>query len=380
MSSIRKVERRARGHVYRYFALRYTDPSSGKPVVRYFKRRQEAIDEQLALGLAIKEGRYNARSGSVTISELATAWRAAAYCPKKTAALRSTTKASYELGLARILKRFGAVRVKLIQTSHVEAWRDALLAEGAGASTVRNAMLTLGLLFRFAMRDHLATFNPVELARRPVVGSRKAMTLSPEQLEGLFAAARGRARIVIRLGACTGMRRGEIMGLTWGAVDLENREIRVAQQWTHGQLVRTKTEAGMRTIGIDAKLAAELSAWKLAQRPELKRPESFVVGSREGQAMSASNFMNRDWHPTLARAGLPPMPFHVLRHVCATALVSAGLPPGAVHRHLGHGSFQTTLKLYGTLTSAVRAQAAEAIAAAFEPKTAKQESNIGEKA
>lgn len=73
--------------------------------------------------------------------------------------------------------------------------------------------------------------------------------------------------------------------------------------------------------------------------------------------------------------GLPPMPFHVLRHVAATALVSAGLPPGAVHRHLGHASFATTLKLYGSLTDAVRVEAADAIAAAFEPKPSKPATN-----
>jgi len=378
MSSIRKVERRAGGHVYHYHALRYTDPSSGKAVVRYFKTRREAIDAQLALGLAIKEGRYNARSGSVTISELAAAWRAAAYCPKKTAVVRSTTAACYELGLVRILKRFGAVRVKLIQASHIEAWRDHMIAEGAGASTVRNAMLVLGLLFKFGMRDHLASHNPVSLTRRPTVGSRKAQTLTPEQLEALFAAARGRARVAIRLGACTGMRRGEVLGLTWGCVDLENRQIVVRQQWTHGQLVGTKTAAGQRTIGIDTKLATELTAWKLAQRPEHKQPGSFVIASIDGGPLSASNFVRREWHGALKRAGLPPMPFHVLRHVAATMLVSAGLPPGTVHRTLGHKSFATTLQLYGSLTDEARREAAEAIAAALEPKTAKSKTNASE--
>lgn len=55
------------------------------------------------------------------------------------------------------------------------------------------------------------------------------------------------------------------------------------RQFTHGEFVEfPKTEAGCRDIGIDAKLATELKAWKLAQKPEHKKDDSLVVASRDG--------------------------------------------------------------------------------------------------
>jgi len=96
-----------------------------------------------------------------------------------------------------------------------------------------------------------------------------------------------------------------------------------------------KTDAGRRDIGIDPKLAAELTAWKPQQAAELPRVN-----------------------------------FHSLRHTAATILASSLTPPGTVHRLLGHASFITTMKLYGGLTAEALEKAAEALGDAFELKPA----------
>jgi integrase len=214
--------------------------------------------------------------------------------------------------------------------------------------------------------------------RKPAVRTRKAADerLTPQQLATLFGTLSGRTRIVVRVGAATGMREGEIFGLRWGDVDLRGRMIHVCRQYTHGEFVEfPKTEAGARSIGIDAKLAAELTGWKLAQKPEHRKAESLVVATRDGGPISASNFLAREFYPALQAADLPRVVFHSLRHTASTILASSNLPPGTVHRILGHASFATTMKLYGGLTAEALENAAGTLGDAFEPKPDKSRTN-----
>ena len=81
-----------------------------------------------------------------------------------------------------------------------------------------------------------------------------------------------------------------------------------------------------------------------------------------------SGFLSRDFRPALERAGLPRVNFHSLRHTAATILASSNIPPGTVHRILGHANFATTMKLYGGLTSEALDKAAGALGDAFEQK------------
>lgn len=168
-----------------------------------------------------------------------------------------------------------------IRAGMLETWRNELLEKGVdpewkpvGASTVRKALLVVGILFRFAMRDHIVAVNPASFVKKPTVRTRKAAEerLTPEQLAAFFGTLEGRTRIVVRIGAATGMPEGEIFGVRWRDVDLRERVTRVCRQYTHGEFVEfPKTEAGNREIGIDAKLATELTEWKLAQKPERRQ-------------------------------------------------------------------------------------------------------------
>jgi integrase len=258
-----------------------------------------------------------------------------------------------------------------IRASMLEAWREEMLKEGTGPSTVRKALLVLGIVFRFAMRDHIVSVNPCTFVKKPSMRTRKAAEerLTPEQLATLFAHCSGRTRVVVRLAANTGMREGEIFALRWRDVDLKGKQIRVCRQYTHGELVEHgKTDAALRDIGIDAKLATELTEWKFAQKPERKKDDSLVISTSTGEPMSASNFLARDFQPALTRAGLPRVNFHSLRHTAATILASSNIPPGTVHRILGHANFATTMKLYGGLTQEALEKAAGALGDAFEPK------------
>jgi integrase len=409
------VTRRVRGKAYEYHAVRFADPGTGNEKIRYFKSEKEAKRARIEIEGRVATGTYAEDGHKVTVRTIAERWRKAAYSPRRADELRSTTSADYETALERyILPRWGAVRMVDIRASNLEGWRNELLEKGIepdwkpiGASTVRKALLVVGILFRFAMRDHIVAVNPASFVKKPSVRTRKAAEerLTPEQLSRLFADLKARAAIeeskrrererrrkkeatgytvnapartliVVRVGAATGMREGEIFGLRWRDVDLKERLIHVRRQFTHGEFVEfPKTEAGCRDIGIDGKLAAELSAWKLAQEAERRKDDSLVVPSEKGGPMSASNFLSREFYPALKAAKLPRVVFHSLRHTASTILASSNIPPGTVHRILGHASFATTMKLYGGLTADALKNAAGTLGDAFEPKPDKNRTN-----
>src|SRR5450631_3667849 len=106
-----------------------------------------------------------------------------------------------------------------IRAGMLETWRNELLEKGAapdwkplGPSTVRKCLLVVGILYRYAMRDHIVSVNPASFVKKPTVRTRKAAEerLTPEQLAVLFIHSTGRTRIAIRIAASTGAREGEI--------------------------------------------------------------------------------------------------------------------------------------------------------------------------
>ena len=114
---------------------------------------------------------------------------------------------------------------------------------------------------------------------------------------------------------------------------------------------------------------------KAAQKAEHRKASSLVVATSAGGALSASNFLQREFYPALKAAELPRVVFHSLRHTASTILASSTTPPGAVHRILGHASFATTMKLYGGLTAQALDSAAGMLAGAFESRPDKNRTN-----
>jgi integrase len=382
------VTRKIRGKTYDYYAVRFIDPGTGKERLRYCDSRKEAARIRTDIEARLEGGTYNSDTHRILVREMVERFRKAGYFPRGQEPLRSTTVADYETALEqRILPKWGATRFVSLRASMIEAWRDEMLQEGVGKSPVRKALIVMGRLYRFGRRDHIVSHIPTTDVSKPTVRSRneEAERLSPEQLLKLFDVLTGRTRVVVHMGARTGMREGEIFGLLWRDVDLENRRIRVRRQFTHGQFIEfPKTDAGVREVPMDAELVRVLTDWKLSLLPERKQLDSLVVATRGGPRVldedgeshaggpiSASNFLSREFYPALKAAKLPRVVFHSLRHTYKTVLVSTDTPPAVVHKILGHANFATTLKLYGGVLPQALERAGGKTGAAFEPRPTK---------
>jgi integrase len=169
----------------------------------------------------------------------------------------------------------------------------------------------------------------------------------------------------------TGCRRGEAVGLTWAALDLENRRCSIRQTITaidhHLHTAGgTKTDSS-RNIGLDARTVAALRTWRTRQAEErlLLGPgyedHDLVFCHPDGRPYHPERF-SREFDRMVAYQGAPRIRLHDLRHTWATLALQAGVPLKVVSVRLGHATTAVTADVYSHVTPGMQTDAAEKVA------------------
>lgn len=161
-----------------------------------------------------------------------------------------------------------------------------------------------------------------------------------------------RYRALVVLAAATGMRQGEVFGLTIPRLDLLRRVVRVEQQLITIQgrepyLGPPKTEASVRTIPLPLIVVDSVAAHLAEYEPGELRT---VFSGDRSEPLRRNRFSERVWRPAVTRAGLRPgTRFHDLRHYYASLLIRHGESVKTVQARLGHASATETLDTYAHL-------------------------------
>lgn len=152
-----------------------------------------------------------------------------------------------------------------------------------------------------------------------------------------------------RIALATGMRRGEIFGLTWEAFDMKTSRLVVNQSLLDtGEVKEPKTEAGYRSVTIDERTAKSLRKWKIFQEflfrnSAVKQTEAMpICCSNTGGYVSLSNFEHW-WKKFRVECGFPNLRFHELRHTHASHLLQNGIDIKTVQERLGHANPSMTM-------------------------------------
>ena len=181
----------------------------------------------------------------------------------------------------------------------------------------------------------------------------------------------------ICLAATTGLRRGEVAGLSWKQLDLDAGTLTVARSRVsiRGHAVESgpKTAKGRRTIAIAPVVVEALRGYRRHQREEhlALGPAGQTPGSSSPTrtVVASTRFILRSFQRAARRAGLPVISFHALRHGAATAGLAAGVPLLAMSKRLGHSSVSITGDLYSHVVEQLDREAAERTAALLVPRT-----------
>ncbi len=180
---------------------------------------------------------------------------------------------------------------------------------------------------------------------------------------------------LFHLDAHYGLRRSELAGLCWPDVDLTSRRVHVRQAQVDDDLDSTKSEDSVRIITIDKATADLLRKWRKAQSEErlawgAEWTDSGRVFTREGGTPLRPEWISTRFQTLSARAELPPIRFHDLRHGAATMLLAARVEPKVISKMLGHATTAFTMDVYTEVAEELADAAATAIAS-FIPRRAK---------
>jgi len=185
---------------------------------------------------------------------------------------------------------------------------------------------------------HLQT-NPATGVRLPTLTIQKErIALTPEQLRRLVADLEEPYKSMVLIATLTGLRRGELFALRWGALDFERQMIHVRESVYEGHFSTPKTRSSIRNIAMSEVLAEMFGN----HRPKVATANALVFVSRVGTPLRSENILKRIIHPACERLKLPRVGWHTLRHTSAT-LLHEHEPLRVAQAILGHSDLQTTL-------------------------------------
>jgi integrase len=325
---------------------------NGRRKAFYGKTRREAA-EKLTRALAAQQQGLPLVGERQTVGQFLTHWLEDVARPS----VRPRTYASYaQLLRLHLLPELGRVPLAKLSPQHVQSFLNRKRAAGLSARTVQYLHAVLRRALGQAERWGLVARNVARLVVPPTAERPDVQPLTIEQARQLIAAARGdRLEALYTVAVAIGLRQGEALGLRWQDIDLDRGLLTVARQLQRidGTLVLTepKTARSRRTLQLPAVAIEALRAHKrrqlearLAAGPAWQ-DSGLVFTTAIGTPLDARNVV-RHFHALLARAGLPRMPFHTLRHTAASLLLAQGLDIRVVQQVLGHSQIALTANLY----------------------------------
>jgi integrase len=336
------------------YRARYRD-EAGKEHARHFGRKVDAqswLDEVTA---SIVRGDYVApRAGVETVRAFADRWLAMQ-------PLRPSSAYNYKSHLTRhVYPAFGDRSLASIAPSDVQAWVRRLSVGYDGRKAL--APTTVGVVHAIffgimaaAVADKRIKANPCLATKLPRdEKDRQVVPMTTEQMIAVRDAVPASLRAMIVLGAGTGMRQSEVLGLTVDRVDFLRRTVRVDRQLLAVparpiELGPPKTKKSVRTIPLP-QVVVEALAEHLAAFPATDDGEiPGLIFTRDGDPWTRQRF-GHVWRPVAKAAGLPPRTgFHALRHYYASLLIRHGESVKTVQARLGHASAAETLDIYSHL-------------------------------
>lgn len=309
--------------------------------------------------------------------------------------------------IRHIAAKTGDVPVRKLDARAIERAYSELLADGLSGTTANHAHIALKSMLEKAVDYGIIAANPCRRVSAPKRNKPKRNALDARQAAELRAKLdeseaaelealaekerrqfergnafgreyiRGMAPVSCLMGArialATGLRRGEVLAVTWGAVDLEGGTLSVLRSLTcDGELKEPKTRAGLRTLALDAATLAHLAAWKERQAAEMRKfgerqtALTPVCCSNVGGYLNPANFTHW-WEGWREKAGFPGLKMHELRHTQATLLLANGVDVKTVQTRMGHANASITLDWYAHAVPGKDAQAAELIGSLAAP-------------
>lgn len=356
-----KKKRRGRGGIRKVkgrdlWVARYTvETEEGPKRKAIYHKDYEEVEKQLNEALTNRGKGLVFDAGAMTVAQYMNRW----LVDSAKGRLAHRTYDAYEQRIRdHINPGIGRIKLAKLSPANVQAFYTAKLNAGLASGTVRAIYAVLSGALDQAVKWDLIPRNPAKSVNPPKLRQDEMTVLDAAQGRVFLNAVQGdKYECFFVLALTCGLRRGEIAGLRWSDIDNDARTLRVNRQLQRmrdgGGLYFTQPKnASRRTIKLPRRALESLKRHrkfqleqKLQAGPEWQE-NGLVFTTIKGTPVDAQNITARNYKTILQRAGLPHMPFHGLRHSCATTLLSKGTHPTYVQKLLGHSSIKQTLDIY----------------------------------
>lgn len=355
------------------YSARYVT-KSGKRVEKYFNTLPEARNW-------LEDARYEDKhkvfgiQSSMTVNEWFDYWSKSIICDLSPNTCRNYRE-RFEKNIQPVI---GQMCISDVKPMHCKVVLNQMMEKYAG-STIRQTYIAMGTMFRSAVKNDIIEKHPMDGVRytKPVRAASDHRFLTIEEQQKFLEVAKSshnyqQYALILE----TGLRTGELIGLTWDAIDFSRRtltvnktmEFRYKQKyWRAGP---PKTSTSYRTIPLTStayEILKELYDIKDTQKKSKDLAQVLTyIDRRSGKSanlvMSNLVFINfrtglpaknssYDTHlyKLCEKAGIEPFSMHTLRHTYATRAIESGMQPKVLQQLLGHASIQTTMDTYVHVT------------------------------
>lgn len=378
VGSIRKIKTTRNGKPYVYWQARYTagyDLGTGKQIQKSIsgKTQQEVAKRLKAATASIDYGTYIAPNKQ-TLGEWLDTWMDTYLLNVKPRTL-GVYKSDIRLHIKPAL---GAVRLEALDAPMIQAFYQKLLKpskqrkKGLSAKTVKNIHGVLHKALQQAVLVGYLRFNPADACVLPRVEKPKIIPFDDVQISEFLTAIQGnRFETLFTVTLFTGMREGEVLGLTWDCVDFErgiitiDKQIQLHQEKGFEAYELASTKNGKcRSMMAAPSIMALLNRHRAAQAQQKllagsawKNRDDLVFTDALGSHLTKPT-VYREFKRVAAAIGRPDARFHDLRHSYAVAAIRSGDDIKTVQGNLGHATAAFTLDVYGHVTTQMKQEIA----------------------
>ncbi len=370
--TIRKISVNQNGKNYTYWQARYTtgyDPGSGKQIQRTItgKTQKEVSLRLRQLTSELDQGTYIAPN-KITVKSWMTTWQ-----EEYLQDVKDSTAYKYKVDIDNyIIPRLGATKLEDLATPLIQHFYNELLhpkkpgAKPLSAKTVRCIHGIFHSALSKAVQLGYIRTNPSDACELPRAVRKEIVPLEDYQIAEFLKAIDGHVHeYLYKITMFTGMREGEVLGLTWDCINFERGTLIIRRQ-----LVRDRQKGGeyhfstpkngkMRVIVLAPTVIELFKAQQMKQALMMldvgKKWENnnLIFTNPTGGYLSYRTVYDC-FKRVMVKLGLPDARFHDLRHTYAVAAIKSGDDIKTVQENLGHATAAFTLDVYGHVTNQMK--------------------------
>lgn len=331
------------------------DPLTGKRI-----RKRKTYDTITAARKALRKHEAERDAGraeiprDITLEEWLNEWMESIVTLSRA---ETTIYAYNQMIRNHIVPAIGKIQLQKITPMILQRYYAELMrSKKLSSNTVKKHHNLLHLALKTAQKQGMLQTNPADMVEAPKTVTPEIGYYNMEQLQQLFSLSEGnRLEVVIKLGGILGMRREEIMGLKWDAIDFENRIISISEVRTSAgsEIVvkEPKTGSSYRTLYMPDEIVKILRNEYDAQQENKAffknsyNDSGYVVVTKDGTPIRP-NYISELFKNFISDNNLPPITLHGLRHSFASVANAKGVTLYDIGKVLGHSTPSTTGKIY----------------------------------